>query len=204
MRTAEAASSKLPPQARGQPNRARDAARRGPVALRSLGGRRRGRGQRASTVSTSATSARRRPGTAPRPEAARARASNSDVLQGEASITSSRRHRVARPAPNRGGDQAIPSRTCDAAHPRRRVRGRRATVREVPCLGGKRAERSSTATDDFVAATIAAYAVPTTRSGYVVDRNLAPPTASTVFRPRSRAAHQDRGDRVVLAGAALL
>ena len=100
VRTAEAASSKLPPQARGQPNRARDAARRGPVALRSLGGRRRGRGQRASTVSTSATSARRRPGTAPRPEAARARASNSDVLQGEASITSRRRHRVARPTLN--------------------------------------------------------------------------------------------------------
>ena len=102
VRTAEAASSKLPPQARGQPNRARDAARRGPVAPRSLGGRRRGRRQRASTVSTSATSARRRPGTAPRPEAARARASNSDVLQGEASITSRRRHRVARPALNRG------------------------------------------------------------------------------------------------------
>ena len=59
VRTGEAASSKLPPQARGQPNRARDAARRGPVAPRSLGGRRRGRGQRASTVSTSATSARR-------------------------------------------------------------------------------------------------------------------------------------------------
>ena len=78
----------------------RATARRGPVAPRSLGGRRRGRGQRASTVSTSATSARRRPGTAPRPEAARARASNSDVLQGEASITSRRRHRVARPALN--------------------------------------------------------------------------------------------------------
>ena len=87
VRTAEAASSKLPPQARGQPNRARDAARRGPVAPPSLGGHRLVRGQRASTVSTSATSARRRPGTAPRPEAARARASNSDVLQGEASMT---------------------------------------------------------------------------------------------------------------------
>ena len=102
VRTGEAASSKLPPQARGQPNRARDAARRGPVAPRSRGDCRRRRGQRASTVSTSATSARRRPGTAPRPEAARARASNSDVLQGEASITSRRRRRVARPAPIRG------------------------------------------------------------------------------------------------------
>ena len=173
----------------GSSSESTSAARRGPVAPRSLGGRRRGRGQRASTVSTSATSARRRPGTAPRPEAARARASNSDVLQGEASITSRRRHRL-RGHRRIADDQSIPSRTCDAAHPRGRVRGRRATVREVPCLGGKRAERSSTATDDFVAATIAAYAVPTTRSGYVVDRNLAPPTASTVFRPRSRAAHR--------------
>ena len=48
-------------------------------------------GARATRIhrSTSATSARRRPGTAPRPEAARARASNSDVLQGEASMTRS-------------------------------------------------------------------------------------------------------------------
>ena len=135
----------------------------GPVAPRSRGDCRPVRGQRASTVSTSATSARRRPGTAPRPEAARARASNSDVLQGEASITSRRRHRL-RGHRRIADDQSIPSRTCDAAHPRGRVRGRRATVREVPCLGGKRAKRFSTATDDFVAATIAAYAVPTTRN----------------------------------------
>ena len=76
-------------------------------------------------------------------------------------------------------DQSIPLRTCDAAHPCGRARGRRATVREVPCLGGKRAKRSSTATDDFVAATIAADAVPTTCTGTLVDRNLLPRTTST-------------------------
>jgi hypothetical protein len=42
------------------------------------------------------------------------------------------------------------------------VRGRRSTVRKVQYLGGETVEHSSTTTDEFVAATIAAYAVPTT------------------------------------------
>ena len=87
VRTAEAASSKTPPQARGA---AQSSARRRATRPRSAAKSwRPPAGARATRIhrSTSATSARRRPGTAPRPEAARARASNSDVLQGEASMT---------------------------------------------------------------------------------------------------------------------
>ena len=92
-------SQRRPSTMRSSSESTSDAARRGPVAPRSRGDCRLERGQRAiHRVHGGDVCAAT--GTTPRPEAARARASNSDVLQGEASITSSRRHRVARLALN--------------------------------------------------------------------------------------------------------